>query len=720
MDKITTTKNSREFKVSSKKYLDFKKKISKYLNPYQVKKIEKSFNLACEAHKGQVRKSGEAYIHHPLSAASILADFQLDHESIMAAILHDVIEDTEIGKENLRKNFGVKVAELVDGVSKLDKLTFSTREEADAANLRKMILAMSHDIRVILIKLADRKHNLETIDALDSQKRQKIGKETLEIFAPIALRLGIHSLNKELEDLAFETVYPFRYATLYKMIQKSRGNRKELMEKIKHLIEKKLQDEGLNTSVVAREKHVYGLYKKMKLKEFKFSQINDLFGVRVITNTVDDCYRSLGIIHNLYTPVPGRFKDYIAIPKSNGYQSLHTSIIGPHGLPIEIQIRTKDMNILAESGIASHWFYKSKNIPSLKNYTKEQQWITNLLSIQKDSGNPKEYLKSIKADLHPGKVYVFTPKGNILDLPKKSTIIDYAYAVHTDLGNNYASSKVDDLPVSPSTILKNGQRVEILTNKKFRPDPGWLNFVVTEKARHSIRAYLKSIKKIDAIALGKKLLDYSLKDFDIQLNDIPKKTLNIVLQEYSCETIDDLYAEIGLGNSIAKLVAMRIAPTDMPLKDTATSNNDIQIRGTEGLVVSYAKCCYPIPGDPILGHISPEKGVVVHRQKCRSINHMKKPSDETLDLSWADNVDDTFSASIKVEVENVRGVLAMISAQIAQNDSNIESVTYDDTKTTGHNIMVFVISINGVKELNKLIKKLKKNSNILNVERKRS
>ncbi len=720
MDKTSIIKNSREFNISSKKYLDFKKKISKYLNPYQVKKIEKSFNLACDAHKGQVRKSGEAYIHHPLSAASLLADFQLDHESIMAAILHDVIEDTEIGKENLKKSFGVKVAELVDGVSKLDKLSFSTKEEADAANLRKMILAMSQDIRVILIKLADRKHNLETIDALDSKKRKKIGKETLEIFAPIALRLGIHSLNKELEDLAFETVYPFRYATLRSMIQKSRGNRKELMEKIKNLIEKKLQDEGLNTSVVAREKHVYGLYKKMKLKEFKFSQINDLFGVRVISNTVDDCYRSLGIIHNLYTPVPGRFKDYIAIPKSNGYQSLHTSIIGPHGLPIEIQIRTKDMNILAESGIASHWFYKSKNIPSLKNYTKEQQWITNLLSIQKDSGNPKEYLKSIKADLHPGKVYVFTPKGNILDLPKRSTIIDYAYAVHTDLGNNYASSKVDDLPASPSTILKNGQRVEILVNKKFIPDPGWLNFVVTEKARHSIRAYLKSIKKIDAIALGKKLLDYSLKDFDIQLNDIPKKTLNIVLQEYSCETIDDLYAEIGLGNSIAKLVAMRIAPTDMPLKENSASNTDIQIRGTEGLVVSYAKCCYPIPGDPILGHISQEKGVVVHRQKCRSLNHMKKSSDETLDLSWADNVDDTFSASIKVEVENVRGVLAMISAQIAQNDFNIESVTYDDTKTTGHNIMVFVISINGVKELNKLIKKLKKNSNILNVERKRS
>ena len=720
MDKISTIKNSSEFNTSSKKYLDFKKKLNKYLNPYQIKKIEKSFNLACQAHKGQVRKSGEAYIHHPLSAASMLADFQLDHESIMAAILHDVIEDTEIEKENLKKNFGVKVAELVDGVSKLDKLSFSTSEEADAANLRKMILAMSQDIRVILIKLADRRHNLKTINALDNKKRKKIGKETLEIFAPIALRLGIHSLNKELEDLSFQTVYPFRYATLERMIKKSRGNRKEIMEKIKELIEKKLKDEGLTTSVVAREKHVYGLYKKMKLKEFKFSQINDLFGVRVISDSVDDCYRSLGVIHNLYTPVPGRFKDYIAIPKSNGYQSLHTSIIGPHGLPIEIQIRTKDMNILAESGIASHWFYKSKNTPSLKNYTKEQQWITNLLSIQKDSGNPKEYLKSIKADLHPGKVYVFTPKGNILDLPKRSTIIDYAYAVHTDLGNNFASAKVDNLPVSPSTILKNGQRVEISINKKYRPDPSWLNFVVTEKARHSIRASLKSIKKNDAIALGRKLLKYSLKDFDIDIDDVPTNTLKIVLQEYSCETINDLYAQIGLGNSIAKLIAMRIAPIEMPARNSNISNKDIQIRGTEGLVVSYAKCCYPIPGDPIIGHISQEKGIVVHRESCRSFNHKKKPSDETLDLSWAENVDDTFSASIKVEVENVRGVLAMISSQIAQNDSNIESVTYDDTKETGHNIMVFVISINGVKELNKLIGKLKKNSNILNVERKKS
>ena len=719
MDKITTTKNSREFNISSKKYLDFKKKLSKYLNPYQVKKIEKSFNLACEAHKGQVRKSGEAYIHHPLSAASILADFQLDHESIMAAILHDVIEDTEIGKENLKKNFGVKVAELVDGVSKLDKLTFSTREEADAANLRKMILAMSQDIRVILIKLADRKHNLETIDALDSQKRQKIGKETLEIFAPIALRLGIHSLNKELEDLAFETVYPLRFKILQNEIKKSRGNRHELMGKIRKVMEVKLKNEGLDVEVIAREKHVYGLYKKMKLKEVNFSHINDVFGVRIIVASTDDCYRSLGIIHNLYTPVPGRFKDYIAIPKSNGYQSLHTSIIGPHGLPIEMQIRTKDMNILAESGIASHWFYKSKGTPSLENYTKEQQWITNLLSIQRDSGNPKEYLESIKADLHPGKVYVFTPKGNILELPKRSTIIDYAYAVHTDVGNNYAFAEVDGLPVSANTILKNGQRVEINTKKNLRPDPGWLSFVVTEKARHSIRASLKLIKRNDAIELGRKLLESSFNDFGIKLSEIPEKTLKIVLEEYSCHIIEDLYAEIGLGNRIAKLVAMRISPTDMVSKNIGPSSG-IQIRGTEGLVISYAKCCFPIPGDSIIGYISQEKGIVVHRQVCRSIKRTKKTQETTLDLLWDENIDDSFNACIKVEVENVRGVLALISSQIAQNDCNIESVTYDDTKETGHNIMVFIVSVVDIKILTKLVNKLKKNEHVLNVERKKS
>ncbi len=716
MEKKSIINNVSEFTFTSKEYVDFKKKIQKYLNPYQIKKIEKSLKLAQQAHKGQLRKTGEEYIFHPLSAASTLADFQLDHECLMAAILHDVIEDTEIEKENLKKTFGAKVSELVDGVSKLDKINFSTKEEADAANLRKMILAMSQDIRVILIKLADRKHNLETIEALKTEQRKKIGRETLDIFAPIALRLGIHSLNKELEDLSFRTVYPLRFKILQNEIIKSRGNRNELMEKIRNIIIKKLKDENLHTDVIAREKHVYGLYKKMKLKESKFSNINDLFGVRILTSSVDDCYRSLGVIHNLYTPIPGRFKDYIAIPKSNGYQSLHTSILGPHGLPIELQIRTNDMNILAESGIASHWFYKSKGI-SLKNYTKEQQWITNLLSIQRDSGNPKEYLQSIKADLHPGKVYVFTPKGNILELPKRSTIVDYAYAVHTDVGNKFTSARVDGKAVSPNTVLKNGQRVEIKIGNNNRPDPSWLSFVVTEKARHSIRVSLKLIKKNDAISLGKKLLNYSLSDFEIKLSDIPSKTLKLFLEEYSCNNINDLYAEIGLGNRIAKLVAMRLAPAS-PSQKTNPSGG-IEIRGTEGLVVSYAKCCYPIPGDSIIGHISQDKGIVVHRQSCRGIKKIKK-HDELLDLVWAKNIDDSFSACIKVEVENIRGVLAQISSQIAQNESNIESVTYDDTKESGHNIMVFVISVNNIKTLSSLINRLKKNKNVLNIERKKS
>ena len=700
-----------------KSFQDFKKKLVKYLNTYQIKKIEKAYLLASEAHFGQLRKDGEDYIFHPLSAASLLADLHLDHEAIMAAILHDVIEDTSFDKGYLAKNFGNKVSELVDGVSKLDKINFTTNAEADAANLRKMILAMSQDIRVILIKLADRKNNLDTISALSPAKRRKKAKETLDIFAPIALRLGIHSLNKELENLSFKAMHPLRYTILKNALIKSRGNRNELMEKIRKVILKKLDNEEIKTDVIAREKHLYGIYKKMKQKELSFSDIHDVFGVRIVCSDVDSCYRSLGIVHNSYTPIPGRFKDYVAIPKSNGYQSLHTSILGPHGLPIEIQVRTKEMDIMAQTGIASHWFYKSKDRPNIKNYTQEQQWITNLLTIQKDSGDPKEYLKSIKADLHPGKVYVFTPKGKIIELPKKSTIIDYAYAIHTDVGNNFYSAKLDDKTVSVNTTLKSGQRVEIITKKSIRPDPSWLNFAVTEKARHSIRASLKLIKKKDAIILGEKLLKNSLKAFNIELTDIPKKTLNMVLQEYKCQNVEGLFCEIGLGNRIAKLVSIRVAPSENLPKTKKPS--EVSIKGTEGLVLSFAKCCYPIPGDNILGHISQEKGIVVHKHDCKSIRKDKKATDEKIDLSWDDHVEDQFNACIKVEVENQRGVLASISSEISQYESDIVSVRYDDSKQTGHNIMIFVITVSGTKALDKLIRNLKKKENVLRVERKK-
>tara|TARA_B100000029_G_scaffold120931_2_gene114282 strand:+ start:5593 stop:7752 length:2160 start_codon:yes stop_codon:yes gene_type:complete len=702
-----------------KNFSSFKKKLQKYLNDYQIKQIEKAYNIAFKAHEGQVRKSGEAYIEHPLSAATYLSNFQLDHETIMAAILHDVIEDTQINMKILKQEFGAKVSQLVDGVSKLDKINFSSKEEADAANLRKMILAMSQDIRVILIKLADRIHNLETISVLKIQQQKKIAKETLEIYAPIALRLGIHNMTIQMEDLAFKSLYPIRFKILQNFINEAQGNRKELMKKIKKVIEEKLTDEGLNAEVLAREKHVYGIYKKMKQKELKFSQIHDIFGVRIITSNVDDCYRVLGVIHNSYTPIPGRFKDYIAIPKSNGYQSLHTEILGPHGLPTEFQIRTKDMDILAQTGIAAHWFYKIGDKTTLKDYTKEQQWIANLLDIQENSGNPKEYLQSIKADLYPGKVYVFSPKGDIIELPKKSTVIDYAYAIHTDLGNKFASAKIDNKTVSPNTIVKNGQLILITTKKDIKPNPGWLNFAVTEKARHSIRASLKLIQREDATNFGKKLLIHMLEEFNLKIKDIPAKTLKIVLEEYNCSNIEDLYREIGLGNRIPKLVAMRIAPTS-DKKKSSDHSQGVNIEGTEGLIVSYAKCCFPIPGDTILGYTSQGKGIVVHQQTCKSIKGIKSKKEQIIDLSWGEDTDDVFNACVKVEVKNKRGVLAQISSIIAQNNSNIESVTYGDTKETGHNIMVFVISINHINALSKLMSKLRKNVNVISVDRKRS
>ena len=694
-------------------FISFKKKLQKYLNSYQIKKIEKAFDLAKDAHHGQKRQSGENYITHPLDAASYLAEYELDHETIMAAILHDVVEDTNISLEDLEKNFGKKVTELVDGVSKLDKINFNSKEEADAANLRKMILAMSNDIRVLLIKLADRRHNLKTINVLKKAKAKRIARETLEIYAPLALRLGIHNLSTELENLSFQTYYPLRHSILSSNIDKARGNRKLLMNKIQTEVTKKLNSESIKGQSKAREKHAYGIYKKMKSKELKFSQIHDIFGVRIVTDSVDLCYRALGCIHNLYKPIPGRFKDYIAIPKSNGYQSLHTAVLGPHNLPMEFQIRTHDMHKLARSGIAAHWFYKTKS--SISKLSREQQWLNNLLDIQKQSGNPTELLGSIKEDLNPGKVYVFSSKGQIIELPKKSTLIDYAYSIHTDLGNKYSAGIVDGELKPPNTVLKNGQRIIIEKTDVSNPDPAWLNFVISVKARTSIRNYLRSIHESDAISLGEKLLKACLEELQVSIGDVPRKTLEFILSEHKYKTINELYKEIGLGNKIPKLIALRMAPS---FKKTE-SNISYDIEGSEGLVMSFAKCCYPIPGDMIVGYPSQGKGIVVHRSNCKSIRHTK-PNDETIDLQWSESVDNNFSASIMIEVENQRGVLAQISALVAQSNHNIESVNYVDSRITGHNTMIFVISVKNTNQLKKLLDKLKKIKNVFKAERKKS
>ena len=694
-------------------FILFKKRLQKYLNSYQVKKVEEAYKLAKDAHRGQKRKSGENYINHPLDAASYLADYELDHETIMAAILHDVIEDTKTSLDDLESKFGKKVSELVDGVSKLDRINFESKEEADAANLRKMILAMSNDIRVLLIKLADRRHNLTTISVLENRKAKRIARETLEIYAPLALRLGIHNLSTELENLSFKTYYPLRHSTLVKYIDKARGNRKLLMSKIQSEVIKKLESESIKSQTKAREKHPYGIYKKMKSKELRFSQINDIFGVRVVTDSVDYCYRALGCIHNLYKPIPGRFKDYIAIPKSNGYQSLHTTVLGPHNLPLEVQIRTKEMHQLAQSGIAAHWLYKT--VPSITNLSREQQWLNNLLDIQKQSGNPTEFLGSIKDDLNPGKVYVFSSKGEIIELPKKSTLVDFAYTIHTDLGNKYLSGSVDGELKPPNTILKNGQRVVIEKSDIAKPDPSWLNFVTSVKARNSIRNYLRSIHESDAQKLGEKLLIASLNELDVSLKDVPSKTLEFILSEYKFTKVEELYKGIGLGNVIPKLIALRMAPSFKQSR----SNTVYDIEGSEGLVMSYAKCCHPIPGDTIVGHITQGKGIVVHRSSCKSIRHIKRDKDN-IELRWSENVDNFFSASIMVEVENVRGVLAQVSSVIAQSNHNIESVNYTDTHEAGHNMMVFIISIKNLKQVEKLIDKLNKIRNVYKAERKKS
>ena len=603
---------------------------------------------------------------------------------------------------------------MVDGVSKLDKINFDSKEEADAANLRKMILAMSNDIRVLLIKLADRRHNLTTISVLEKNKARMIARETLEIYAPLALRLGIHNLTKELENLSFETYFPMRYKILTKSIDKARGNRKLLMQKIQDEVTKKLNSEDIKSQTKAREKHSYGIYKKMKSKELRFSQINDVFGVRILTESVDFCYRALGCIHNLYTPIPGRFKDYIAIPKSNGYQSLHTAVLGPHNLPMEFQIRTHDMNMLAQSGIAAHWLYKSK--PSINKLSREQQWLNNLLDIQKQSGNPTEFLGSIKEDLNPGKVYVFTSKGQIVELPKKSTLIDFAYSIHTDLGDKFSVGLIDGEEKPPDTIVKNGQRIIIETSNYNKPDPSWLNFVVTVKARNSIRNFLRGIHKSDAIKLGEKLLKSCLVDMNTNLDDVPKKTLELILLEYKYESIDELYRDIGLGNRIPKLVSLRIAPS---FAKVDSNNISYDIEGSEGLVMSYAKCCHPIPGDIIIGYASQGKGIVVHRKDCKSIKHTKG-ADKNIELRWSENVDNNFSVSIMIEVENVRGVLAEVSSIIAQSNHNIESVNYTDSRDTGHNRMLFVISVKNLRQLDKLLNKLSKIKNVFRAERKRS
>jgi guanosine-3',5'-bis(diphosphate) 3'-pyrophosphohydrolase len=664
-----------------------------YLNQKQIDRIYQAYLIAYSAHSGQKRSSGEAYISHPLEVASILADMHMDPESIMAALLHDVIEDTSVDKEMVARRFKKTVAELVDGVTKLTRMQFSTMAEAQAESLRKMILAMSRDIRVILIKLADRLHNMHTLSALPHKKRQRIAKETLDIYAPIARRLGIHDLYIELENLSFIELYPKRYQVLAKEVKKARGNRKEIMKDIEKQIKKFFAHSGFpKIQISGREKDIYSIYKKMLKKHLTFSEIMDVYGFRIITNSIDECYRALGIIHSLYKPVPGKFKDYIAIPKINGYQSLHTTLFGPQGIPVEIQIRTKDMDQTAGKGIAAHWLYKTAEKID-EAHIRAQQWINDILEMQQKTGSSLEFVENVRVDLFPEEIYVFTPKGTIIELPKGATALDFAYAIHTDIGNYCISVKIDRQPAPLSAELTNGQTIAVKTSQNARPNPAWLNFVKTSKARSSIRHFLKNQHHSELILLGKTLLTKALGSLSLTLAKIPRRALNALLKDAKLANPDNLYEDIGLGNRAAIFVAHQladIAKSKRILKREAETakakEKPLLIKGTEGMAVTFAGCCNPVPGDHIAGCFSIGHGLIIHTDDCKNIARLREQPGKCVLTRWADNIKGEFPVVINVEITSTRGSFAALSVAISEADSNIDDISVN--KRTGEYYLV--------------------------------
>lgn len=698
-------------------FAPLRKKLEAYLEPKQIDTIYRAYLLAEKAHQPQVRITGEPYITHPVAVSCILADMHMDPESIMAGLLHDVLEDTEVDKSTLEKQFGQQVAELVDGVSKLTQITFESRAEAQAENFRKMVLAMAKDLRVIVVKLADRLHNMRTLDALRIDKRKRIALETLEIYAPIANRLGMHNFRIEYEDLGFSALYPMRYRVLEDVVAKARGNRREILSVIEKSLRASLEKSNIEvTKLWGREKHLYSIYKKMRNKRIPFSEIMDVYAFRIITDSVDQCYRVLGAVHNLYKPVPERFKDYIAIPKANGYQSLHTTLFGPYGVPIEIQIRTEAMNVMAESGIASHWLYKAEDGEENKAHIKAQQWLSKLLEMQQSTGNSLEFIENVKIDLFPDEVYVFTPKGNILELPNGASVVDFAYAIHTDIGDTCVAAKIDRRLAPLSTPLSNGQTVEIITANTARPNPAWLNFVITGKARSAIKHYLKHQRQVESIALGRRLLERALGTLGLTLAQIPNENMQAVLRESNYASFEELLVATGLGNLSPLIVARRLAfvvkaeeeQEEKEKKDAtlALSHAPLLIKGSEGMVISFADCCRPIPGDLIVGVLDAGRGIVVHTEQCCQIKKLRH-TEKSIFLSWEPLVDRIFPAEISVELVNKKGVLAALASAITDANANIENISV--TESDGNYCVVnLTISVKNRVHLARIMRKVRK------------
>jgi guanosine-3',5'-bis(diphosphate) 3'-pyrophosphohydrolase len=654
--------------------------LSGYLATDQVNSVRRAYFYAEQAHDGQFRRSGEPYVTHPLAVANILCDMHMDHQSLMAAMLHDVIEDTGVSKTAIKSQFGDTVADMVDGVSKLNKITFSTHAEAQAENFQKMALAMARDLRVILVKLADRLHNMRTLDVLSPEKRRRIARETLDIYAPIANRLGMNAVRVEFEELGFVALHPMRARRLDAAVKSVRGNRKEIVKQIQSAIEACLAREGLPGRTIGREKHLYGIYEKMRSKRKPFSEIMDVYAFRIVVDSVDTCYRVLGAVHNLFKPVPGRFKDYIAIPKANGYQSLHTTLFGLHGVPIEIQIRTEEMEAMANNGIAAHWLYKSSDDISANAHTRARQWVNGLLEMQQNAGNSLEFIENVKIDLFPDEIYVFTPKGRIMELPAGSTAVDFAYAVHTDVGNACVACRISRRLAPLSEPLESGQTVEIITSPGAQPNPAWLSFVVSGKARSNIRHYLKNQRQSESIALGRRLLNKILAGFGTQIEKLSPDEIKSALEQLNVTELDTLLSDIGLGNRMAHMVAQKMMPaTNAP--DSAKSGSrankqtSLTIRGSEGMVMTYAKCCYPIPGDPIVAHISSGRGMVIHTETCNNIGEFRNSPEKIVPVRWDPDVDGEFAVELRVEIENERGIIAKLATAITSKEANIERIS---------------------------------------------
>jgi guanosine-3',5'-bis(diphosphate) 3'-pyrophosphohydrolase len=650
--------------------------LSAYLKPADVEHVRVAIEFSRAAHQGQMRQSGDPYVSHPIAVARILTPLHIDAQAIIAALLHDVVEDTEVTPEQVAEKFGKPVAELVDGLSKLDRIRFETREDAQAEYFRKMLLAMARDVRVILIKLADRLHNMRTLDSMTRDKRERIARETMEIYAPIANRLGLNDLHHELQDLSFKYLHPNRYAVLAKALQVARGNRREVVGKILEAIRQRLAEYHIEADVTGREKDIFSIYRKMQSKSLAFAEVLDIYGFRVLVNDFSSCYVALGALHGLYKPIPGKFKDYIAIPKVNGYQSIHTTLFGPFGTPIEIQIRTHEMHKIAEAGVASHWLYKSGHETINDLHKKTHLWLQELLESLSQSSDSSEFLEHLKVDLFPDEVYVFTPKGKILSLPRGATGVDFAYSVHTDIGNRCIAVKVNHELVPLRTELKNGDRVEVITASHAKPNPAWLGYVATSKARSQIRHFLKTMQSGESAQLGERLLNQALQSLEVKPQDMDEARWNKLLKDTGVKTRQDMLADIGLGRRLNVVVARQLASISETAANEMTPSPVITIQGTEGMAVQFARCCRPIPGDPIVGVIKNGQGLLVHTHDCPTLRRGRSGSEQWLDVAWDKNINRPFDVNIKLLVADRRGVLAKVSAAIAEAEANIENISF--------------------------------------------